>query len=120
MDRIIMEYMAFHGRHGVLPEEKVLGQKFFVDGVLYLDLRKAGETDDLQHTVSYAEVYELIRKVVQDEQYDLLEAVAENICRRVLEEHPLVQKVRIRIRKPEAPVSGIFDSFGVEIERERV
>lgn len=119
MDRIIMENMAFHGRHGVLPEEKALGQKFFVDGVLYLDLRKAGETDDLQYTVSYAEVYELIRKVVQEEQYDLLEAVAENICRRVLEAHPLVRKVGVRIRKPEAPVPGIFDSFGVEIERER-
>lgn len=120
MDRIIMENMAFHGNHGVLPEEKALGQKFFVDGVLYLDLRKAGETDDLKHTVSYAEVYKLIRTIVQEDCYDLLEAVAENICRRILAEHPLVQKVRIRIRKPEAPVAGIFDYFGVEIERERV
>lgn len=39
-------------------QERVLGQKFEVDAVLSMDLRQAGETDDLQHTVSYASVYE--------------------------------------------------------------
>jgi dihydroneopterin aldolase len=56
MDRIIMKNMAFHGNHGVLQEEKVLGQKFFVDCILSLDLSKAGKNDDLNETVSYSEV----------------------------------------------------------------
>ena len=38
-------------------QENKLGQKFVVDAVLQCDLEKAGLTDDLAHTVNYAEVY---------------------------------------------------------------
>ncbi len=119
MDKIIMENMGFYGYHGVLQEEKVLGQKFFVDASLYLPLKKAGETDDLNLSVNYGEVYETIREIVAFEKFDLLEGLADRICSEVLSTYPLVQKIRIKIKKPEAPVPGIFDYFGVEIERER-
>jgi hypothetical protein len=38
-------------------QENKLGQRFVVDAVLQCDLEKAGLTDDLAHTVNYAEVY---------------------------------------------------------------
>lgn len=120
MDRIIMKNMAFHGNHGVLQEEKVLGQKFFVDCYLSLDLSKAGKNDDLNSTVSYSEVYDRIKVIMEEERYDLIEAVAERICSAVLVNHERVMKVEVTVRKPEAPVKGIFDYFGVEIARERV
>ena len=63
MDKLIMENMAFYGYHGVLQEEKTIGQKFFIDAHLYLSLKKAGETDDLNFSVNYEEVYDTIRKV---------------------------------------------------------
>lgn len=47
----------FHGYHGVLIEERKLGQKFIVDMDVFLDLKKAGLTDNLEHTVSYASIY---------------------------------------------------------------
>lgn len=119
MDKIIMENMAFYGYHGVLPEEKALGQKFFADVSLYLPLKRAGETDDLNFTVNYGKVYETIREIVTSERFDLLEALAERICSTILSSYPAVQRIKIRIKKPEAPVSAIFDYFGVEIERER-
>ncbi len=119
MDKIIMENMGFYGYHGVLQEEKTLGQKFFVDASLYLPLKKAGETDDLNFSVNYGEVYETIREIVTFEKFDLMEGLADRICSEVLSAYPLVQKIRIRVKKPEAPVPGIFDYFGVEIERER-
>ena len=119
MDKIIMDNMAFYGYHGVLPEEKALGQKFFVDACLYLSLRQAGETDDLNFTVNYGKVYETIREIVTNERFDLLEALAERICSAILSSYPAVRKIKVRIKKPEAPVSGIFDYFGVEIERKK-
>jgi dihydroneopterin aldolase len=119
MDQIIMENMAFYGYHGVLPEEKSLGQKFFVDACLGLPLKQAGETDDLNFSVNYGAVYETIKRVVANERFGLLEALAERLCGEIFASYPRVLKIRIRIKKPDAPVPGIFDCFGVEIERER-
>jgi dihydroneopterin aldolase len=119
MDKIIMENMAFYGNHGVLPEEKALGQKFFVDAYLGLPLKKAGENDDLNFSVNYGAVYETIKEVVTEECFDLLEALAERLCNAIFDAYPQVAEIRIRVKKPEAPVPGLFDFFGVEIERER-
>ena len=60
MDKIVWENMRFYGYHGVLQGEKDMGQKFFVDGELYLDLSQAGETDEIRNTVDYSKVYEII------------------------------------------------------------
>lgn len=114
-----MKNMAFFSRHGVLAEEKVLGQKFYVDAVLALDLREAGETDDMQYTTNYGEVYEIIRQVMEKESYDLIEAAAETICSDVLASCPAVKEITVTVKKPEAPVAGIFDYFAVEITRKR-
>ena len=45
MDKIIITDLELFGRHGVYPEEQVLGQKFLVSAELFMDTRKAGKTD---------------------------------------------------------------------------
>lgn len=119
MDKIIMENMVFYGYHGVLQEEKVLGQKFYIDAQLYLDLKQAGQTDDLNHTVSYASVYKTIESIMTKEKFDLLEALANKICSQILLEFEKVETVRLMIKKPGAPVAGNFDYFAVQIKRSR-
>lgn len=119
MDKIIMENMAFYGYHGVLQEEKVLGQKFYIDAKLYLDLKKAGQTDDLNHTVSYAMVYETIESIMTKEKFDLLEALAHKVCGQILLSFEKIETVRLTIKKPSAPVAGNFDYFAVQIKRSR-
>lgn len=119
MDKIIMENMVFYGYHGVLQEEKVLGQKFYIDAKLYLDLKPAGQTDDLNHTVSYAMVYEAIENIMTKEKFDLLEALAHKICGQILYNYEKVETIKLKIKKPSAPVAGNFDYFAVEITRSR-
>lgn len=119
MDKILMKNLSFYGYHGVLPEENKLGQKFIIDAVLYVEMEKACNSDDVADTVSYAEVYEIIKNHVTLKQYKLLEALAESIAREVLLKHEKVQELELTIKKPEAPVNGIFDYFGVEIRRKR-
>ena len=58
-DRVLLRGLLFHAFHGVLPEERSLGQKFELDVALSVDTRRAGATDDLADTVSYADVYQL-------------------------------------------------------------
>lgn len=119
MGKIIMDNMVFYGYHGVLEEEKVLGQKFYIDAELYLDLKRAGETDDLNHTVSYAMVYETIEHIMTKEKFDLLEALSHKICGQILLSFEKIETVILKIKKPSAPVAGNFDYFAVEIKRSR-
>ncbi len=118
-DKIIMKNMSFYGYHGVMAEEKVLGQKFFIDVVLELDLKPAGTTDHVDNTVSYADVFAVVKKHAEVERYHLLEALAENMAHEILSGFNKLRAVSIEVRKPEAPVNGVFDHFGVQIRRER-
>ncbi|WP_041285080.1 dihydroneopterin aldolase [Desulfoscipio gibsoniae] len=113
-----MSSMSFFGYHGVLPQERELGQQFVVDVELQLDLRAAGEKDDPDKTVSYADVYEVVRRVVTGEPSKLIEAVAEQIAGEVLQQFA-VQQVLVRVKKPAAPVPGQFSYMAVEIVRSR-
>lgn len=119
MDKILLQNMAFYGYHGVLHEENSIGQKFFVDMELFLDLKQAGLTDELDKSISYADVFNLVKNIVENEKFKLLEALAESISGTILSKYNNLDKIMVRIRKPEAPVPGIFDYFGVEIIRER-
>ena len=119
MDKIIMSGMRFYGRHGVLPQEKELGQTFVVDVELFLDLKAAGENDDMSHTVSYADVFEVVKDVVTGRPYDLIEAVTQNIAREVLANFGLIKEIKVTVKKPSAPIEGEFEYMGVEILRSR-
>jgi len=119
MDKILMSHMGFYGFHGVLDEERAIGQKFFIDVELSLDLSVAGASDDVAHTVSYAEVYDDVKYFAESARYNLIEALAENIAQRILAKYSVVAEVMVRVKKPEAPVRGMFDYFGVEIRRAR-
>lgn len=56
-DKLILRGLTFHGFHGAKPEERKLGQKFFVDVDAWMDLKAAGKSDHLLDTVSYTEIY---------------------------------------------------------------
>lgn len=113
-----MRGLEFYGYHGTLAAEQELGQRFVLDLEMALDLRRAGKSDDLAHTVNYAAVYRLVAEMVQARRYRLLEAVAEAVAGAVLDRFP-VDEVRVRVRKPQAPLPGHFGYVAVEIVRRR-
>lgn len=117
MDSIRISNLELFGHHGVHPEENVLGQKFVVDAVLYLDLAKAGLSDDLGESVSYGDVIRLFKRLMVDETDMLLERVAHRFAQAVLFTFPSVKKVEITIKKPWAPVLSHMDHVAVRIER---
>jgi dihydroneopterin aldolase len=119
-DRILLEGMVFHGRHGTLPAERELGQPFVVDVELQLDLRPAGLADDLSQTVDYGEVHRQAREVVEGEPVKLTETVAERIAAAILENHPSAESVRVRVTKPHVRLDAtVLAGSAVEILRHR-
>ncbi|NKE10342.1 dihydroneopterin aldolase [Kocuria subflava] len=118
-DSITLTGVSGYGFHGVLDGEKSVGQQFSVDAVLTVDLRAAGATDNLAHTVHYGEVAELIHAQITGEPVELIETLADRTARLVLERYPLVQRVELTVNKPQAPITVPFANVAVTVIRER-
>lgn len=115
-DLIHVRNMQFYGRHGVNPEEQALGQRFEVDVTLQLDTRPAALVDDLHRTINYAQVYKVVKRIVEEECFKLIETIAETIAMHIGRQFT-PQCVRVCVRKPHAPIKGVLDYVAVEIER---
>ncbi len=117
-DRIVLRGISAHGRHGVLDFEKADGQDFVVDVALDVDLRRAGSSDVLTHTVNYAEVAADVVSLITGPSLNLIEALAEQIAETTLRRR-LVQAVEVTVHKPNAPVGVPFGDVLVRVERHR-
>jgi dihydroneopterin aldolase len=119
-DRIELRGMRFEARHGALPAEALESQPFDVDVVLELALAEAGTSDDLARTIDYGDVFRRARAIVEHGPHvSLIETLAERIASDLLAAHPAATAVTVRVRKPRAPLPGVFAWAGVEIRRER-
>ncbi|MCR5758287.1 MAG: dihydroneopterin aldolase [Selenomonas sp.] len=119
MDKIKLTGLNFYGYHGVLPEERQMGQEFSVDVTMYLDLQDAGQTDKLAATVNYADVYRVVKKIVEGEPRNLIESVGEDVAQTILQKFLLVAKVRVTVHKPHAPLPGVFTDACISVVRSR-
>lgn len=117
MDKIKIENLEIYAYHGVFPEEKEKGQKFYINATLETDLRTAGRTDDLTASTHYGEVALLLHETMTEKSYDLIERAAEVCAEAVLKEFPLVRSITLELRKPEAPIPLPFESISVVIHR---
>ena len=119
MDKIIIKGLKVFAYHGVNPEEKANGQNFVVDIIAYRSVDKAGKTDDLNDTASYAKLLKTAVRVMSEDKYDLLERVAHRVAEQILEEYESIERVDVCLKKPEAPINADFDYVAVEISRTR-
>jgi dihydroneopterin aldolase len=115
-DRMVLHNMVFYGYHGVYAAEREMGQRIEVDLELSMDLRQAGRLDDLDYSVNYAEIYTMVKSIVEEQEFKLMEGLAEAIAGEVLAAFP-AESVCVRVRKPQPPVGGMMDAFEVEIIR---
>lgn len=119
MDTIAITDLEVYANHGVLPQEQVLGQRFFVSAWMRLDLRRAGASDDLVQTVDYGRVCQLIEDEMTGHTYQLIEAAADHVARVILTEFSLVEQVRVEVKKPQAPVRQHIACVSVTVDRNR-
>ncbi len=116
MDVIHIRRLEIFANHGVIPEENTLGQKFIISADLYKDLRAAGKTDNLKETIHYGRAAVLIKQISEKSVFQLIEKLAEEIADALLKNFP-VEKVKVIIEKPWAPVRLPLETVAVEIER---
>jgi 7,8-dihydroneopterin aldolase/epimerase/oxygenase len=107
------EFFAYHGYH---PEERTIGNKYSVDIRVQANLENAAGTDNLDATIDYAVLYQIIRDQMAVSSR-LLEHVAGRILDRVYERFPHVQSAEVSISKYNPPVGGVCYRSVVTLKR---
>lgn len=115
-DRIALTGLRVRGFHGVLAEERRVGQVFVVDVVLHVDLRPAGSSDRLADTVDYADLAQRLATVVSGEPVDLIEVLAERLAQVCLSD-PRVSRVEVTVHKPQVPIPLAIGDVAVTVVR---
>ena len=115
-DVVTLKGMRFHARIGVLPHEAEIAQSIEVDASLWV--RRSGAKLTAKNIVDYRRVYDLVAEVVTHGHISFLEEVAEQIADRALQ-LPVVDRVRIAVRKPNVALPGPLAYAEVSLERER-
>lgn len=117
MDQIRIRELEVFARHGVLPEENRLGQKFLLDVLIDTETREAGKTDDITQSIDYAKICRSITDFMQEHTYKLIEAAAEEIAEMLLLNYDKIQSVEIELKKPWAPIGLPVETVSVRIKR---
>lgn len=116
MDKIIINGLTLYAHHGVDEREQAVGQRFYIDIELRGDLSRAGRSNEIKDTIDYREVCEIVTDVVKGKRYHLLEALADDVARRLLQRFRPTE-VMVRIRKPNPSIDGLVDYVGCEVIR---
>jgi dihydroneopterin aldolase len=118
-DKISISGVRAHGKHGVFEQEKLVEQEFVVDVELKLDLQAAADTDDLAKTINYEDIAVMIHETITGPTVNLIETLAGRISNEILKNYASVEKVKVTVHKPAAPISVPFGDVAVTIKRER-
>lgn len=118
-DCIIIDDLTAFANHGVLPEEKTMGQKFLISLKLYMDIYPAAKNDDISKSVDYAEVCAFITEFTKKNRCKLIEAAAVSIADELLIRYERISAVEITLKKPWAPIGLPVDQVAVCAKRSR-
>ena len=118
-NNILLKNLMFYGFHGAFEHERELGQRYYLDVQREVDFDKAALSDDLSDAVNYVEIYNLIKDIVENKRFCLMEALAANVGDSILLEFDQIIGVSVKVRKPAVPIAGGLDYVQIEVLRRR-
>ncbi|WBV58721.1 dihydroneopterin aldolase [Chryseobacterium sp. Chry.R1] len=116
MSKIFLEDVKIYAYHGVLPEENIIGTYYILNLEIHTDLWKAAESDDLNDTISYADINDIILEEMKVKS-KLLEHVAGRIISKINENFPEVSYIKLKITKTAPPMQGEMKGASIELEK---
>ncbi len=112
--KIFLKNVRFHAYHGVLKQERVVGNDYQVSLVVRCDFSSAMQTDELAGTISYADLFELVKEEMKKPS-KLLEHVVGRIGDRIFSVYPTAHEIALSITKINPPMGADCDGAGVEV-----
>lgn len=116
MSKIYLEDIKIYAYHGVLPEENIIGTYYILNTELHTDLWKAAESDDLNDTISYADINDVIHNEMKIKS-KLLEHVAGRIIAALHKKFPQIDYIKLKITKTAPPMKGEMRGASIELEQ---
>ena len=116
-DAILLEGIEVPAALGVTAAERRMRRPVRLDLELGRDLRAAGRSDQIRHTLHYQEVFDVVAEVAGGREHKLVEALGERIAQAVLSAFD-AEWVCVTVRKPK-PIAGVLEHAGIRITRRR-
>ena len=117
--KIRLNKMVFYGYHGTQPEERKLGQRYIVDFELETSSENDANIRHIDDTIDYTRVYDLIKNVMEEHSYHLMENCAKHVLDSVMSSFESIIYSEIKIKKPSVPINGSLDSAEIIMNRTR-
>ncbi len=118
MSTIILENMEFYAYHGCLEHEKQIGNLFNITLTISLDTTTAQKTDNLEDTLNYKKVYDIVKSVM-DKPVNLIEHLADNILTAVMSNFTQINQATILLSKNNPPVGGKMEKVSISLTQSR-
>jgi len=121
MSKVVLriERLALHARHGVNPEERTLGQHFFLDLVATVEMGEALGSDKIDDGVNYAALIEAASLAFTERAFNLIETAAAVVADDLLHRFPKIETLQVTVHKPSAPVKAYVADISATVERRR-
>ncbi|MCW3160076.1 dihydroneopterin aldolase [Chryseobacterium oryctis] len=116
MSKIYLEDVKIYAYHGVLPEENIVGTYYILNVELHTDLWKAAISDDLNDTISYADINEILHDEMKIKS-KLLEHLGGRIISKIHEKFPEISYIKLKITKTAPPMKGEMKGASIELEK---
>jgi dihydroneopterin aldolase len=117
-DKIIIKGLHCSVRVGVKKEEQEVKRNCELDLWIFFDVSAAGRTDELDKTVNYSKVIDIVQDLSKTVQYKLLEAFAYRLFEEIFK-NTSARRIRLRVKKMNPPIEARFEYVGVELTRTR-
>ncbi|GKT12572.1 MAG: 7,8-dihydroneopterin aldolase/epimerase/oxygenase [Thiomicrorhabdus sp.] len=117
MDIIFIQGLKTQAIIGIYDWERESRQPLIFDIEMSLPIGSAASSDDISDTVDYKQVSDEVIELVETSRYELLESLIEEICQYILNRHQAVQKIQLKVSKPQAVAET--DTVGLIITRHR-
>lgn len=112
---ISLNHLRFFARHGLYAEEKKIGAEFEVN--LSVFFHPADVITDLNDTINYAKLYQLLKEEMQKPR-ELLEAFVMEVSQAIQLSFPSVKKIELSVSKLQAPIAGFTGNVEVKYSKE--
>jgi 7,8-dihydroneopterin aldolase/epimerase/oxygenase len=116
MDTIFISELKVKTKLGVPAWERMLAQTIILDIEMAYDLSAAGQSDAIADTIDYAAVVACVTHSLKQQQFQLLEALAEHLCQLILKQFG-AHSVKLKLAKP--AILPHLKALGIVIERQQ-
>lgn len=108
--------MKFHSPIGCFENEKTEGNDMVVDFCCEYDIERAAASDNLEDTLDYGSIYDIVAEQMALE-CNLLENAAGRIAGAISAKHPEICHFTVRVSKHNPPVQGEAEWSTVTINK---